>query len=110
MPKKIFIVDDEPKLGELFVIRREGSPSPEPRRRMERARLFLESGRPEAAISEVRNMPNAAGAADWIADAERYATAQRALELLETAALLEPRSLRDGSGRSIEQPSPVAGD
>src|SRR5690554_2746427 len=98
------------ELGELFVIRREGSPSPEPRRRMERARLFLESGRPEAAISEVRNMPNAAGAADWIADAERYATAQRALELLETAALLEPRSLRDGSGRSIEQPSPVAGD
>lgn len=96
------------ELRELFVVRRESSPSPEPRRRMERARLFLESGRPEAAISEVRNMPNAAGAADWIADAERYAAAQRALELLETAALLEPRSLRDGAGRSIEQPSPVA--
>lgn len=98
------------ELSELFVVRREGSPSPEPRRRLERARLFLESGRTEAAVSEVRNLPNAAGAADWIADAERYAEAQQALELLETTALLEPRTLRDGAGQSVEQPSPVAGN
>ena len=96
------------ELSELFVVRRESSPSPEPRRRLERARLFLESGRTEAAVSEVRNMPNAAGAADWIADAERYAAAQQALELLETTALLEPRTLRDGAGQSVEQRSPVA--
>jgi len=98
------------ELGELFVVRRADSPSPEPRRRLERARLFLQSGRAQAAVSEVRNLPNAAGAAGWIADAERYAAAQRALELLETAALLEPRTLRDGAGRSVEQPSPIAGD
>lgn len=98
------------ELSELFVVRRENSPSPEPRRRLERARLFLESGRTEAAVSEVRNMPNAAGAADWIADAERYAGAQQALELLETTALLEPRTLRDGAGQSVEQPSPIAGN
>ena len=53
------------ELSELFVVRREDSPSPEPRRRLERARLFLESGRAEAAVSEVRNLPNAAGAAAW---------------------------------------------
>lgn len=98
------------ELGELFVVRREDSPSPAAERRLERARLFLESGRAGAAAAEIRNLPNAAAAADWIADAERYATAQRALELLETAAILEPRSLRDGAGRSVEQPSPVAGD
>lgn len=98
------------ELSELFVVRREDSPSPEPRRRLERARLFLESGRAEAAVSEVRNLPNAAGAAAWIRDAERYAGAQRALELLETAALLEPRELRDSAGRSVQQVSPVAGD
>jgi hypothetical protein len=98
------------ELSELFVVRRENSPSPEPRRRLQRARLFLESGRAEAAVAEVRNLPNAAGAAAWIADAERYAAAQRALELLETTALLEPRSLRDGAGRSVEQRSPIAGD
>ena len=98
------------ELSELFVVRREESPAPEPRRRLERARLFLESGRAEAAVSEVRNLPNAAGAAAWIRDAERYAGAQRALELLETAALLEPRELRDSAGRSVQQVSPVAGD
>ena len=98
------------ELGELFVVRREDAPSPEPTRRLERARLFLESGRAEAAVSEVRNLPNAAGAVDWIADAQRYAAAQRALELLETAALLEPRALRDGAGRSVEQVSPIAGN
>jgi hypothetical protein len=98
------------ELSELFVVRRETSPSPQPRRRLERARLFLESGRADAAASEVRNLPNAAAAADWIADAERYAAAQRALELLETAALLEPRDLRDSAGRSVQQVSPVVGN
>jgi hypothetical protein len=97
------------ELGELFVVRRENSPSPQPTRRLERARLFLESGRADAAISEVRNLPNAPAAADWIADAERYAAAQQALELLETAALLEPRELRDAEGERVVQPSPVGG-
>ena len=55
-------------------------------------------------------MPNAAGAADWLADAERYASAQQALELLETAALLEPRELRDAAGRNVQQVSPVGGN
>ena len=96
------------ELGDLFVVRREDSPSPAPVRRLDRARQFLESGRTEAAVSEVRNLPNAAGAASWIADAERYSAAQQALELLETAAILEPRELRDGSGQSVQQLSPVA--
>lgn len=95
------------ELGDLFVVRHESSPSPQPRRRLERARLFLESGRADAAIAEVRNLPGAPAAADWIADATRYAAAQQALELLETAALLEPRELRDAEGERVVQPSPV---
>lgn len=95
------------ELGDLFVVRHESSPSPQPRRRLERARLFLESGRADAAIAEVRNLPGAQAAADWIADATRYAAAQQALELLETAALLEPRELRDAEGERVVQPSPV---
>jgi len=98
------------ELGELFVVRREDSPSPQPARRLQRARLFLESGRADAAVSEVRNLPNAPAAAGWIADAERYAAAQQALELLETAALLEPRELRDAAGERVVQPSPVGGN
>lgn len=95
------------ELGELFVVRHEDSPSPQPARRLQRARLFLESGRTEAAIAEVRNLPGAPAAADWIADATRYAAAQQALELLETAALLEPRELRDAEGERVQQVSPV---
>lgn len=95
------------ELGSLFVIRREDAPSPQPEKRLERARFFLESGRIEAAVAEVKNLPGADAAQAWIDDAERYAAAQRALELIETAAVLEPRRLRDGAGNRIEQPSPV---
>lgn len=98
------------ELSALFVIRSDETASPAAERRMERARLFLESGRTELAISEVRNMPNAAEAQQWLADAERYAAAQRALELLETTAVMEPRELRDGQGKAVEQLSPVSGD
>lgn len=96
------------ELAQLFVVRRETTPSPQPRRRLERARLFLQSGRVEAAVAEVRNLPGAANASAWIGDAQRYAAAQNALDRIETAAVLEPRRLRDGSGNAIEQASPAA--
>ena len=95
------------ELGELFVVRREDTPSPAPERRLDRARQFLESGRTEAAIAEVRNLPLAGSAGDWIADAERYAAAQRGLERIEAAAILEPDDLRDGTGQPIQQSSGV---
>lgn len=96
------------EIAQLFVIRRESTPSPQPRRRLERARLFLQTGRVEAAVAEVRNLPGVANAGPWIRNAERYAAAQNALDLIETAAVLEPRRLRDGEGRAIEQPGPSA--
>lgn len=96
------------ELSQLFVIRRETTPSPRPERRVERARFFLESGRVNKAIEEVRNLPGAEQARRWIADAERYVAAQRALDLIETSAVLEPRRLRDSAGNPIEQPSPAS--
>ena len=96
------------ELSELFVVRRAETPSPVAQRRLERARLYLENGRIEAAVSEIRNLPNAGEAADWIDDAERFAAAQRALETLETAAVLDPRELRDGEGTAVEQRSPAS--
>lgn len=91
----------------LFVIRRESTPSPQPAMRIERARYFLESGRVNKAIEEVRNLPGATNADAWTRDAARYAEAQRALDLIETSAVLEPRRLRDSSGTPVEQPSPA---
>lgn len=95
------------EFSELFVVRREDTASPVAERRLERARLFLESGRIEAAVSEIRQLPNAVAAQDWLDDAERFAAAQRALETLETAAVLDPRELRDGEGERVEQRSPA---
>ncbi|WP_432200011.1 hypothetical protein ACRAQ7_10025 [Erythrobacter sp. W53] len=93
------------ELSQLFVVRRESTPSPQPERRLERARLFLESGRVDAAIEEVQKLPGAENAEGWLADAGRYASSQRALDLVETSAVLEPRMLRDGEGDTILQPS-----
>ena len=110
--------DDSPSLerirreiGELFVIRRESAPSPQPLRRMERARLFLESGRYESAIEEVQNMPGAGSSnvEGWVSDVRRYAAVQRALDLIETSAILEPQLLRDGAGNRIGA-SPLPGE
>ncbi|WP_241557172.1 MICOS complex subunit MIC60 [Croceibacterium ferulae] len=92
----------------LFVIRREDTPSPAAEQRLRRARLFLETGRVNSAVAEVRLLPNAASAADWLGDARRFAAAQKALDLLETAAILDARTLRDSAGQPVEQLSPAA--
>jgi hypothetical protein len=92
---------------QLFVFRRETTPSPQPQKRMERARWALEQGRYQAAIDEVKGMPGAAKAESWIADAERYKKAMDALEVIETAAVLDQRGLRDGAGNPVQQLSPL---
>lgn len=95
------------EISGLFVIRRASTPSPEPQRRIDRAQLFLESGRVEPAIAEIKNLPNAQEASDWIADAQRFAAARDALDMLEKMAILDSSGLRDSSGQRIQQPSPA---
>jgi hypothetical protein len=97
----------EREFKELFVFRRESTPSPQPQRRLERARWALEQGRYQAAIDEVKGMPGAAKAETWIVDAERYKKAMDALEVIETAAVLDQRGLRDGAGNPVRQLSPL---
>lgn len=92
----------------LFVIRREAAPSTQPADRIDRAKLLLRTGRYDEAADEVARLPGSASAADWIAAAHRYAATERALDLIETAALLEPRQLKNAEGAKVEQPSPVA--
>lgn len=95
------------ELGQLFVIRRESTPSPRPERRLRRARTALEQGRYQNAIDEIKAMPGADEAASWIADAERFRDAMESLEVIETAAVLDQNGLRDGAGNIVRQPSPV---
>ena len=96
------------ELSGLFVIRREDAASPAPQNRLDRARLLLEAGRIDDAITQVQLLPGAASAREWTATARRYSATQKALDLIETTALLESRNLQDGAGRKVEQPSPFA--
>ena len=82
------------ELGSLVTVRREGSPSPEPSERLRRATRRLEAGQVDVALAEVLRMPGREHAREWIADARRYVMARRALDTIETAALLEPRTAR----------------
>lgn len=79
------------ELGELFVVRAAGTQSPRASERLDRARRYLAAGQADLAIAEVEAMPGAAAANDWLIDARRYHEARRALDLIETAAILEPR-------------------
>src|SRR3546814_8158495 len=84
-----------------------GTPSPLPQRRLERASHMLEAGRPAAALAEVTRMPGRAAGSKCMEQARRYIEARRALDLIETAAILEPRRLRAIDGATVDEPSPL---
>lgn len=91
------------ELGGLITVRREGSPSPEPRERLRRATSRLEAGQVDVALAEVLRLPGREHAREWVADARRYVLARRALDTVETAALLEPRT--EAPARPQPQPA-----
>lgn len=80
------------ELGSLVSIRRNDSPSPRPAARFDRARARLDNGEVDAALAETMRMPGAARpeAQGWIARARRLIAAKRALDEVESAALLGP--------------------
>ncbi len=92
----------------LFVIRRDDAPSTTPLDRLDRAKLMLRAGRIDEAIGEISRLPGAASASEWIVTARRHGEALKALDLIEKAAMLEPRELRDSSGFRVEQTSPLS--
>lgn len=88
----------------LFVIRRDSGHARRPAQRLDHTRLLLRSGRIDEAVAEVSRMPGSAAAKDWIAAAQRYATAQAALAQVEEAALNEPERLKSATGEAVQQP------
>ena len=92
------------ELGDLVNIRRSGTPSTLPAERLQRAKRRLDAGQVDVALAEVLRMPGQAHAAEWIADARRYVAARRALDTIETAALLDPRNPPEVAG-----PTPAPG-
>jgi hypothetical protein len=90
-------------ISSLITIRSSNAPSPAPTRRFERAQRAIESGRIDDAISEVEQLPGAANemAQGWINDARRLNDARRSLDLIETAAILEPGQNRANDAGAI---------
>ena len=83
----------------LIAVHKEGTPSSRPTDRLKRARHLLEGGQVEAALAEVSQMPGASKASRWMTAAHRYVIARRALDLLETAAIV---------GQAVQPPSQPA--
>lgn len=96
------------EIAELFVIRHEATPLVSAEERIQRAKLLLTAGRADDAVNEVQRLPGAEDARDWIEAVQRYDRVQRALDLIETTAMLDPRNLQDSQGKHVEQPSPLA--
>ena len=93
---------------ELVIIRKSDTPSPQPDQQMSRAKRYLHAGRVNDALAEVEAMPGRPAAEQWVQMARRYREARRALDVVETAALLEPRAMRAGDGSTVAQESPLA--
>ncbi|MDE2403837.1 MAG: hypothetical protein KGM17_03860 [Sphingomonadales bacterium] len=95
------------QISGLFVIHNapEAAAS-DPGQRLAQVRLMLREGRTGEAIAAVRALP-LPRREEWVAAAVRYQDAERALDLLETTALVEPRELVDRAGRKVPVPAPV---
>jgi hypothetical protein len=76
------------ELGTVVSIHRADNPSPQPQARYDRALARLRSGEVDAALAETMRLPGAANAGQWIVRARRYIAAHRALDEIESAALL----------------------
>jgi hypothetical protein len=87
------------ELGSVVSIHRASVPSPRPQARYDRALASLRGGEVDRALAETMRLPGAANAADWVGKARRYIAVHRALDEIESAALL-------GGGQAI--PATVA--
>ncbi len=92
------------ELGGLVTVRREGTVQTDPAARLSRATRRLEAGQVDVALAEVLRMPGREHAREWIDDARRYIAARRALDTIETAALLEPRTPASTAAPEPAQP------
>lgn len=80
------------EIGSIAVIRKAGTPSPEPEQRLDRARHAVELGQIDNAIAEMSALPPQPRVTRWLELARRYNEAHRALDVVEAAAILEPRA------------------
>ncbi len=76
------------EMAGLIAVRRASTPSAKPQARYDRALARLREGHVDAALAETMRLPGAARAEAWVAKARRYVSAHRALDEVESTALL----------------------
>lgn len=78
------------ELGSMVELRRASVPSGLPSARYDQALQRLQQGEVDVALAQTMRLPAAPRAADWVEAARRYVSAHRALDELESAALIGP--------------------
>jgi hypothetical protein len=76
------------ELGTLIEVHPAQRPAVNPDARFGRARMRLATGDVDLALAETMRLPGAANAQDWVTKARRYIAVHRALDEIESAALL----------------------
>lgn len=76
------------EFGSLIEIHPADRPAMNPDARYNRALQRLSAGDVDQALAETMRLPGAAAASDWVGKARRYVAAHRALDEVESAALL----------------------
>lgn len=87
-PKDSWWTNFKRELGSLVEIHRAERPAVNPEARYNRALERLSSGDVDQALAETMRLPGAASAGDWTGKARHYIAAHRALDEIESAALL----------------------
>jgi hypothetical protein len=75
-------------LGSVIAVHRADRPSSNPDARYRRALERLSSGDVDQALAETMRLPGAGRAGSWVDKARRYVASHRALDEIESAALL----------------------
>ena len=87
-PQDSWWANTKRELGSLIQVHRSSRPPASPEARYNRALQMLSSGDADQALAETMRLPGAARAGDWTAKARRYVAVHRALDEIESAALM----------------------
>lgn len=87
-PQDSWWANTKRELGSLIQVHRSTRPSASPDARYNRALQMLSAGDADQALAETMRLPGASRAGDWVAKARRYVAVHRALDEIESAALM----------------------
>jgi hypothetical protein len=87
-PEESFWTQLKREFGSLVEVRRTDRPSTQPDARYAKALANLQDGEVDRALAETMRLPGASNAQPWVLQARQYVAVHRALDEIESAALL----------------------